>query len=212
MSTQRTVTGPAVIKLGISNLVWPRPWRSKLCLLERQRAGREGGGRSGAAPAPPRRLPSSRCNKAALSGPPSVCRRVRDPCVLRFSALLEGWPDRAGPRTPCSGLALLLERAWVKTGHKPGASSRSEGPCAPCAHCSRNRALARRQLASSAPDKNQLQQIARSAARCSRARVGARAPRLRGGDSCDSAPRRAALLGTFVHTQRTSRARASAVL
>jgi len=33
-----------------------------------------------------------------------------------------------------------------------------------------------------------------------------------GGDSCDSAPRRAALLGTFVHTQRTSRARASAVL
>ena len=212
MSTQRTVTGPAVIKLGISNLVWPRPWRPKLCLLERQRAGREGGGRSGAAPAPPRRLPSSRCNKAALSGPPSVCRRVRDSCVLRFSA--PGGPalQRPSSRTPCNRLALLLERAWVKTGHKPGASSRSEGPCAPCAHCSLNRALARRQLASSAPDKNQLQQIARSAARCSRARVGARAPRLRGGDSCDSAPRRAALLGTFVHTQRTSRARASAVL
>ena len=90
---------------------------------------------------------------------------------------------------------------------------------------------------SSAPDKNQLQQIARSAARCSRARVGARAPRLRGETAarvgstrlgqkdgsaqsggrirlfapvswtllCHSAPRRAALLGTFVHTQRTSR-------
>ena len=84
------------------------------------------------------------------------------------------------PHTLWSRLVLLLERAWVKTGHKPGASSRSEGPCAPCAHCSLNRALARRQLASSAPDKNQLQQIARSAARCSRARVGARAPRLRG--------------------------------
>ena len=82
------------------------------------------------------------------------------------------------PHTLWSRLVLLLERAWVKTGHKPGASSRSEGPCAPCAHCSLNRALARRQLASSAPDKNQLQQIARSAARCSRARVGARAPRL----------------------------------
>ena len=134
--------------------------------------------------------------------------------LLRAS-LLCPWgpgPTRPSSRTPCSRLALLLERAWVKTGHKPGASSRSEGPCAPCAHCSLNRALARRQLASSAPDKNQLQQIARSAARCSRARVGARAPRLRGGDSCDSAPRRAALLGTFVHTQRTSRARASAVL
>ena len=142
-----------MIKLGISNLVWPRPWRSKLCLLERQRAGREGGGRSGAAPAPPRRLPSSRCNKAALSGPPSVCRRVRDSCVLRFSA--PGGPalQRPSSRTPCNRLALLLERAWVKTGHKPGASSRSEGPCAPCAHCSLNRALARRQLASSAPDK-----------------------------------------------------------
>ena len=104
-------------------------------------------------PAPPRRLPSSRCNKAALSGPPSVCRRVRDSCVLRFSA--PGGPalQRPSSRTPCNRLALLLERAWVKTGHKPGASSRSEGPCAPCAHCSLNRALARRQLASSAPDK-----------------------------------------------------------
>jgi hypothetical protein len=66
------------------------------------------------------------------------------------------------PHTLWSRLVLLLERAWVKTGHKPGASSRSEGPCAPCAHCSLNRALARRQLASSAPDKNQLQQIAKS--------------------------------------------------
>ena len=84
------------------------------------------------------------------------------------------------PHTLWSRPVLLLERAWVKTGHKPGASSRSEGPCAPCAHCSLHRALARRQLASSAPDKNQLQQIARSAARCPRARVGARAPRLRG--------------------------------
>ena len=60
------------------------------------------------------------------------------------------------PHTLWSRLVLLLERAWVKTGHKPGASSRSEGPCAPCAHCSLHRALARRELASSAPDKNQL--------------------------------------------------------
>ena len=116
MSTQRTVTGPAVIKLGISNLVWPRPWRPKLCLLERQRAGREGGGRSGAAPAPPRRLPSSRCNKAALSGPPSVCRRVRDSCVLRFSA--PGGPalqGRAPPR-PAAGLHCC----WSVPGSRQG--------------------------------------------------------------------------------------------
>ena len=196
---ERTVTGPAVIKLGISNLVWPRPWRPKLCLLQQQRAGREGGERSGAATAPPRRLPSSRCNKAALSGPPSVCRRVRDSCVLRFSA--PGGPalQRPSSRTPCNRLALLLERAWVKTGHKPGASSRSEGPCAPCAHCSRTTGRLRGDKLRRVP-RNQLQQTL------------ARVPRLRGGDSCDSAPRRAALLGTFVHTQRTSRARASAVL
>ena len=175
-------------------------------------------------PAPPRRLPSSRCNKAALSGPPSVCRRVRDSCVLRCFALAEGRPSSGPPHTPCSRLALLLERAWVKTGHKPGASSRSEGPCAPCAHCSLHRALARRKLSSSAPDKNQLLKGTRGRSgaasatnrskRCAllkgtRGRSGAASE---GGDSCDSAPRRAALLGTFVHTQRTSRARASAVL
>ena len=38
------------------------------------------------------------------------------------------------PHTLWSRLVLLLERAWVKTGYEPCASSRSEGPCAPCAH------------------------------------------------------------------------------
>ena len=63
-----------------------------------------GGDKERRCPAPPRRLPSSRCNKAALSGPPSVCRRVRDSCVLRFSA--PGGPalqGRAPPR-PAAGL------------------------------------------------------------------------------------------------------------
>ena len=36
--------------------------------------------------------------------------------MLRYSALVEGRPNQVGPHTHCSRLALLLERAWVKTG------------------------------------------------------------------------------------------------
>ena len=63
--------------------------------------------------------------KAALSGPPSVCRRVRDPCVLRYISALGAWPDRQspGPAARCGGLALLLWRAWGNTTTTTPASS-----------------------------------------------------------------------------------------
>jgi hypothetical protein len=208
------VTGPAVIKLGISNLVWPRPWRPKLCLLEQQRAGREGGERSGAAPAPPRRLPSSRCNKAALSGPPSVCRRVRDSCVLRFSA--PGGPALQGraPARPAAGLHCCWSVPGSRQVMSP-ALRHARKDLALLALTAREAGRSRGDRWRRVPrTKTSCNKSLNRSKRCAllkgtRGRSGAASE---GGDSCDSAPRRAALLGTFVHTQRTSRARASAVL
>ena len=149
-------------------------------------------------PAPPRRLPSSRCNKAALSGPPSVCRRVRDSCVLRFSA--PGGPALQGraPARPAAGLHCCWSVPGSRQVMSP-ALRHARKDLALLALTARSTGRSRGDRLRRVP-RNQLQQTL------------ARAPRLRGGDSCDSAPRRAALLGTFVHTQRTSRARASAVL
>ena len=195
-----------------------------------------GGDKERRCPAPPRRLPSSRCNKAALSGPPSVCRRVRDSCVLRFSA--PGGPALQGraPARPAAGLhccwsvpgsrqvispalrharkdLALLALTARYTGRSRGDSwrrvPRTKTSCNKSLNRSKRCALLKgtrgRSGAASATNRSKRCALPKG----TRGRSGAASE---GGDSCDSAPRRAALLGTFVHTQRTSRARASAVL
>ena len=170
-----------------------------------------GGDKERRCPAPPRRLPSSRCNKAALSGPPSVCRRVRDSCVLRFSA--PGGPALQGraPARPAAGLHCC----WSVPGSRQVISPALRHARKDLAllaltarYTGRSRGDSWRRVPRTKPA------ATNRSKRCAlpkgkRGRSGAASE---GGDSCDSAPRRAALLGTFVHTQRTSRARASAVL